>query len=1452
VACLQAGLILFFNFAPLVHANPTGENVVAGSATFDRAGKNLTIRTSDRVIINWQDFSIGGGELTKFVQPSAMSAALNRVVSGNPSSILGTLQANGKIFLINPNGILVGNGATIDTGGFIASTLDVDNQQFLNGGNLTFTGNSKASVVNQGKINAIGGDVYLIARHVENQGELIARDGTVGLAAGTEVLLAQTGDEKIFVKPTQSPDAPDGSGIVNSGTIQAAQAELKAHGNLYALAINNTGVVRANGAVTKNGRVYLTASGGHVANSGTLVAKNQNGAGGKIVVTGKQVSLTEQAVVDASGGAGGEIYIGGNKQGQGPLENAESVWIGNDVTISANGVGSGTGGSVIVFASDAAYVGGHLSALGGGFVETSGKEGLAVLNAPTVGEGGTWLIDPRNLRLTAGAGISGITVSGSLAAPVATSTADDATLGVVLVNIALGLGANVTIQTGGTGLQAGDLTMDPGVDIQKTFGGAATLTMNAHNNLSVNGISSSNDTLTITLNADSDGSGAGSVTLNGAIVSNGGNFAANGVGVTVAATGSVNAGAGTVTLNGGTGAIALGGSLTGSLVSLNGAGVNQTAGVITAPSLRITGGAGIFNVQQVGNDITTLAASVGGGFTYRDANSFAVGTVGAVSGVQTTANTLSLLAPGTITISDTPVAGADVQGPSTVDIIANNIVINGTISSGTTATLRQFTPGQLIDLGGADAVGTLGLTAAEIDRVTAGILRIGNVTSGNITVTAPIAPAGTSRLTLRTGGAVIDGNAVGNDITEANLAIISSTGIGSANALETAVTFLAFNNSVSGNVNIDNSGVLTITSLDGVTTSSNAGGTTTITTASPLIFGVNTTSAGTLTAIAGDSVGAGDILRLNAGVTVRSTGGDTILRAGDDVILRAGSLAQSDVGDVALDAGFSDVDGLGAIQLIGSVLAGGDALLNAGFGGATQTGGSIIADGLRLTGAGTFNLTSAANDVNTVAGSINGSVQLTDLDDLQVGSVGGTDGLQVSGSAALVAGSIGVSDTPVAGADLQADTIDLQADNLSLVGTLAGTTVTLHSLTAGQLVDLGGADAAGTLGLTNTELNNITATTLVIGDALGGDITITSSIAPAGVGTVSRVTGGAVVDANAVGNDLSVTSLAIFAATGIGSADPLETAVSNLAFVNTTSGDVQIFNTGALTIASVGGITSSLNLGGSTTLSAASPLTFAVDTTSVGSLTASAGESPALGDDLTVNAGVTLRSIAGDVLLIAGDNVLTGLGSTVLSDTGDLTLIAGNDLTNNGTLQSTLGDITLVVDDDFPVAPDFGDGILTNNGLLVRGGRLLVFAVQPNQVFPSADALVPESQWVYSTYFGDAIPALGDVMAFKIPEPSDGDGGIGGLVSALLAQFTEDEDRYYRPPNVPPTGPYGIYYDSSSLDAAPPNLESDDSLDPAPPAGLPAPSGTVIKRNRNLTGDSSFAAFAAETPPVLP
>src|SRR5437867_12298271 len=189
-------------------ANPIGGSVVGGNGNATISGQGTTFTTinqsANRVIINWQDFSIGLGEVTKFVQPSANAVALNRVFSGSPSEIYGSLQANGRVFVVNPNGIMVGAHGQIDTKGFVGSTLNIPNSSFLAGANLTLSGNSTAPIRNDGTIQALGGDVFLIAHTVENAGTIRAPQGTVGLAAGSQVRLVQSGNERISVQVGQA------------------------------------------------------------------------------------------------------------------------------------------------------------------------------------------------------------------------------------------------------------------------------------------------------------------------------------------------------------------------------------------------------------------------------------------------------------------------------------------------------------------------------------------------------------------------------------------------------------------------------------------------------------------------------------------------------------------------------------------------------------------------------------------------------------------------------------------------------------------------------------------------------------------------------------------------------------------------------------------------------------------------------------------------------------------------------------------------------------------------------------------------------------------------------------------------------------------------------------------------------------------------------------------------
>ena len=128
----------------LLMANPTEPTVVHGEANFALTGTQLTINTSEKAIIEWKNFSIDHGETTQFLQPHAQSAVLNRVISSDPSRIFGTLQSNGKVYLVNQNGVIVGNSGVVQTGSFFASTLDVLNDDFISGGDLAFQGISPA------------------------------------------------------------------------------------------------------------------------------------------------------------------------------------------------------------------------------------------------------------------------------------------------------------------------------------------------------------------------------------------------------------------------------------------------------------------------------------------------------------------------------------------------------------------------------------------------------------------------------------------------------------------------------------------------------------------------------------------------------------------------------------------------------------------------------------------------------------------------------------------------------------------------------------------------------------------------------------------------------------------------------------------------------------------------------------------------------------------------------------------------------------------------------------------------------------------------------------------------------------------------------------------------------------------------------------------------------------
>jgi filamentous hemagglutinin family protein len=296
---LTPGLVLY----PVrVGANPQGANVVAGQVQFNGLGtprldiNNLTNKGNGRAIINWQSFSIDRGEAT-YIHQGPQGFTLNRVISGNPTEIYGLLKAaNGGVAVINPNRILVGEGGAVDVAGMLTmSTLDVSDKDFLNGGRDRYRGDTKEGVIvkQYGTVSSSGGDVVLLGNFLQNAGSVSAPAGTVAFGAGGDILVDTAGGASISVK---SGGAGSGVGIENTGEVNAAAAELKAHGNVYALAIKNDGLVRASGYNFSGGRLSLSAGPqGRIVNTGNLSARNSDGSGGQIQISGGEVELGSAA-----------------------------------------------------------------------------------------------------------------------------------------------------------------------------------------------------------------------------------------------------------------------------------------------------------------------------------------------------------------------------------------------------------------------------------------------------------------------------------------------------------------------------------------------------------------------------------------------------------------------------------------------------------------------------------------------------------------------------------------------------------------------------------------------------------------------------------------------------------------------------------------------------------------------------------------------------------------------------------------------------------------------------------------------------------------------------------------------------------------------------------------------------------------------------------------------------
>jgi filamentous hemagglutinin family protein len=486
-------------FAANAQSLPVGGVVAAGSASISSTNSKTTInQASQSAIINWQSFNIGTGQSVQFVQPNVNSVALNRVLGADPSSIFGNLSANGKVFLVNPNGILFGQGAAVNVGGLVASTRNITDSNFL-AGNYQFSGTGSGTVVNQGSINADGGYVALLGASVSNQGVISAQLGTVALAAGNALTLDVAGDGLLNIAVNQGAV---NALVHNGGLIQADGGNVlltaQGAGSLLQSAVNNTGVIQAQTLVNgKDGTIKLMGDmqSGTVNVGGTLDVSGQGSgqAGGNVMVTGHHVGLFG-ANINASGDAGGgTVLIGGDYQGKNPnIQNAAATYMSADSNINADAITQGSGGKVIVWSDDSTRAYGSISARGGvqggdgGLIETSGHwldvAGIEINANALNGKSGTWLLDPADIIIS-GAATTGATLTGSVFAP------DDG-VGSAVINAGalqgtLNAGTDVTITTtnnGAAGGGIGDITVASAL----TWTTAKSLTLNAAHDVVIN------------------------------------------------------------------------------------------------------------------------------------------------------------------------------------------------------------------------------------------------------------------------------------------------------------------------------------------------------------------------------------------------------------------------------------------------------------------------------------------------------------------------------------------------------------------------------------------------------------------------------------------------------------------------------------------------------------------------------------------------------------------------------------------------------------------------------------------------------------------------------------------------------------------------------------------------------------------------------------------------------
>ncbi len=446
---------------PAINQLPTGGTVARGTATISQTATaqaaTMTVnQTSQRAVVNWNTFNIGSNASVNFVQPNAQAVTLNRVSDSNPSQIFGRMTSNGQVVLTNANGIYFAPGSSVDVGAITATTHRITDDNFMSGKHVFERNGATGKIINEGNITAaLAGYVALLAPEVQNAGVVVARAGTVAMAAGETITLNIDGAGSLagisttpsaiatLIENKQAVQAPDGQIILSAVALNKLQAGV----------IKNSGSLEANSLVSKGGKIYLE---------------------------GDDITLTSTSKIEAKGPTGGgTVLVGGDWQGSGDLRQATKVTMEAGATIDASATDKGDGGKVVLWsdvhnADSVTKVAGRIETKGaglgnGGEIETSGHVLRVAETVQIDTGGGQWLLDPYDVTISSASG------SGTTLANTFTANANDAVVNVTALEAALNAsqGTTVTIATGSSGSQLGNIIVAS--DITWTTGSMLTL-----------------------------------------------------------------------------------------------------------------------------------------------------------------------------------------------------------------------------------------------------------------------------------------------------------------------------------------------------------------------------------------------------------------------------------------------------------------------------------------------------------------------------------------------------------------------------------------------------------------------------------------------------------------------------------------------------------------------------------------------------------------------------------------------------------------------------------------------------------------------------------------------------------------------------------------------------------------------------------------------------------------